>query len=415
MVRSRSRKQKQALERARHCEQQSDPDGAVQAYLAASAPLEAAAVLARCARHEEAGQLLLSTLGVAPEEVMTLPAEGRKRARMAASYLSRAAEPTLAITLFVALGERGRAAELLERMGDLLSAQRVREGASYQQPQRPRAAPTSAAGAESATDARALERIQKLEREGKLEVAAQVYVQMQRHADAGRVFAAMGQLLAAGESFERAKMPYEAAVCFLRAGDDERGITQLIRVSRKDPRYRKAAKHAIAIAQQRGSLSFQLEHFVAELIATGPVDREERDCFVALAALYRKEGMFTSAIDTLQRVVKRFEEDDEARAKLRELEGAGHTGSDVFRKISAQDSSFSGDSGPRREEPAVDEMLPGLPALPRAPHVPTLSPAYRGKIPPDAKPSSATAAAPGTSDPHRLSGGAPRSFEHTGR
>ena len=119
---------KAALEKAKQLEASGNVEEAVRAYRDADAVMEAAALLARHTRYADAGRLLVHSLGVEPEAVGMLDALHRKRAAVAASYFAKAKEVPSAVTLFVSLGQHMRAAELLEQSGDLLAAQRLREG-----------------------------------------------------------------------------------------------------------------------------------------------------------------------------------------------------------------------------------------------------------------------------------------------
>lgn len=368
-----SRRENKARALAQDLQARGDVDGAVKAFLEAGAPLEAAAALAHKARYGEAGRVLVSRLPKPPEQAGLLGGEERKIARMAASYLARAADVDAAVTLFIALGENAHAIELLERSGRVAEAQELREGGGVRRGEAGATRSATPAGAQGGR-----ERALALERAGKLELAAQIYVQQKLHGDAGRVLAALGQLAQAAEMFEKGTMAYEAAACYLRAGDTERGLSQLLRVPKSDPRYRKAAMHAIHLAGAAGRLSFQVEHFLGGFILPGPESADERQSFRELAELYLREGMFENARDATRRILARFPDDVEAKAKLQEIEVRGTKGSDVYRRIGDEDSAFAGErilaGGPTHME-----LLPGLPALPEPPPLPGSLAAHSGE------------------------------------
>lgn len=358
---------KASLERAKQLEASRDVEGAVRAYWEADAVMEAAALLARHARYAEAGRLLMRSLGVEPEAVGMLDALRRKRATVAASYFAKAKEVSTAVTLFVSLGQQMRAAEMLEQSGDLLGAQKLRDrqgrGPVGQGAQGPAVIGGVAVNREKARE---------LEQQGKLDVAAQIYVQLKQFGDAGRVLVALGQQQGAADMFVKAGMPYEAAACYLGMGDTGKGLENLIRVARVDPRYRKASVEAIRVASELNVLSFQLEHFLTEFISPGPADEGEREAFMRLVELYERNDMPENAKEALAKVLARFPQDPGVVAKLQQMEQQTRRSSDIYRRIGAQDSGFTGEKQPGSADLANAEFLPGLPALPELPELPPL-------------------------------------------
>ena len=209
----------------------SEVDAAVQAQLAAGAPAEAAALLAQYARYEGAGRMLLEQLGVPADRVGELEESRGKLARVAASYLAKAGAAPLAVQLFISLGDPVRAAEVLERTGDLVGAQQLRQQGARRGAGRGAQA-VHAVGGEAVNRDKALQ----LERAGQRELAAQVYVALKQYADAGRVMRELGQPGAAAKLYAEGHLPYEAAVCYLEAGDTGKALENLVRVPRGEAR-----------------------------------------------------------------------------------------------------------------------------------------------------------------------------------
>ncbi|MBK8481283.1 MAG: serine/threonine protein kinase [Proteobacteria bacterium] len=332
-------------------------DRAVQQHLAAGTPAEAAALLAQYARYEDAGHTLLQHLGVPADQVGDLDEPRRKLARLAASYLAKTAAAPLAVQLFVSLGDPVRAAEVLERMGDLLGAQKLRQHGARRGGRAPQT--VNAVGGEAVNRDKALQ----LERGGQRELAAQVYVALKQYADAGRLMRELGKPAAAAQLYVEGNLPYEAAFCYLEAGDTGKGMENLVRVPRGDARYRQAARLAVQVATQLKLLNFQLEYFLSDFVRQGPEDEKERAAFLQLAELYLLHDAPDSAKEALRRLLDRFPGDAETVARLQQVEQSTRRPSALLRHIGEQDSAFLSGRG----RGADDEILPGLPALPDLP------------------------------------------------
>ncbi|MBK6848825.1 MAG: tetratricopeptide repeat protein [Proteobacteria bacterium] len=337
----------------------SEVDAAVQAHLAAGTPAEAAALLAQYARYEDAGRTLLQHLGVAAEQVGELDEPRRKLARLAASYLAKTAAAPLAVQILISLGDPVRAAEVLERSGDLLGAQKLREQGVRRGAGRGGGQAVHAVGGEAVSRDKALQ----LERAGQRELAAQVYVALKQYGDAGRVMRELGQPAAAAKLYVEGHLPFEAAVCYLQAGDTGKGMENLVRVPRGDARYRHAARLAVQVARQLQLLNFQLEHFLSDFVRQGPSDEQERGAFLQLAELYLHHDAPDSAKEALRRLLDRFPGDTDALTRLQQIEQSSRRSSALMRHIGEQDSDFFAGHG----RGSASEILPGLPALPDLP------------------------------------------------
>src|SRR5204862_4266280 len=178
-----------AVERARSLEKAGQGDAAAKLLREVGAVEEAARVLGTLRRPRDAAQLLIESLGVPPSQAGRLDPVGKKRALMAAIFLSRAGENPQAVQLFMALGEQQRAVELLQKAGDAVGAAKLAGMKPGQFDSGPMLAPSKA----TAVGGQAVSMVtaQKLEAQGKLEAALQSYVQLKRFAEGARVAKAL--------------------------------------------------------------------------------------------------------------------------------------------------------------------------------------------------------------------------------
>ena len=348
---------------ARIMDKRGQLDFAIQLYLKAGEPKEAARILADNGRHGDAGQLLLKYVGVEVGNIGKPTGINRKYVYLAANYLAKGDDPQGAIQILAALGEREKAADLLEREGDLLSAQRLRSKskgftAHEGEGKGPRLRGSGSSGSKSAAE--------KLEREGKLDLAVMSYVQIRRYGDAGRILKGMGKLEKAAEMYTEAGMPYEAAECFFRLGDAENGLSKLVTVPREDRRYRNAAAHAVRVASGLNAIDFQLEHFLTKFIGTGPSDENEVEVFYLLSRLYENHNLLENAKEVLKKVVSSSPKFRDAAERLTNIENRTKVGSNIYDKILKEEESFRGERGASNPKP-LPTKLPSLPPLPEIP------------------------------------------------
>ncbi len=117
-----------AYDKARALEKAGKAEEALRAFREAGAIDDVGRLLAAGKRYREAGEALFSSLGVRPAQVGQLEPALKKRALSAAIWLAKGAEAQVSVELFVALGERQRAAETLQRAGDQVGAARLMAG-----------------------------------------------------------------------------------------------------------------------------------------------------------------------------------------------------------------------------------------------------------------------------------------------
>ncbi len=272
-----------AYEKARALEKAGKGEEALRAFREAGAVDDVGRLLAAARRHREAGEVLFGSLGVRPSQAGQLEPSLKKRALSAAIWLAKGGEAQVSVELFVALGERQRAADTLQRAGDQIGAARVLAGERLEAAPSLLSQPRQGAVGGAATNLLAA---QKLESGGKLDLAFEAYVQLRRNADAARVATRLGRGADAARLYADAGLPLEAAECYLEVGDTGKALDNLVRVPREDARYRAAALRAVKLASSLDALGIQLEHFVGAFVAKGPQDDAETEGFYLLARLY---------------------------------------------------------------------------------------------------------------------------------
>jgi eukaryotic-like serine/threonine-protein kinase len=291
-----------AYEKARALEKAGKADEALRAFREAGAVEEVGRLLAAARRYREAGEVLFGSLGVQPAQAGQLEPSLRKRALSAAIWLAKGGEAQVSVELFVALGERQRAVDTLQRAGDQVGAARLMAGERFDAAPSLLAQPRLAAVGGAATNLLAA---QKLESGGKLDLAFDAYVQLRRYADAARLARRLGRGADAAQLYADAGLPFEAAECYLEAGDTGKALDNLVRVPRTDARYRPAAVRAIGLASSVQALGIQLEHFLGPFVAKGPQDEAETEAFYLLALLYLRHDFAENAKEVLQKVEAR--------------------------------------------------------------------------------------------------------------
>jgi serine/threonine-protein kinase len=201
-----------------------------------------------------------------------------------------------------------------------------------------------------------------------------VYVKLKKFGDAARILQSMGRVSDAANMYAEAGMPYDAAMCYLEIGDTGKSLDNLIRVPRSNKqRYRKAAAHAVSLACELNVLSFRLEHFLTEFIASGPVDTREFDTFYNLGILYERHNLMENAQEALQKLIAVDPHFKDAKERLEEFIRQAAASPAVYERIRDQEASFRGE---RRVGTPVSKPGPGdaLPPLPELPDLPDLSP-----------------------------------------
>ena len=374
---------RQLVTEGRACEKRGDLKGAGDAYVRAGTHEDAARVYLAGGCFEAAGKSLLHLSGYGPAR--SAPADANRKSLLlkAAICFSRGGDIPRAVELFIACGERRRGVDLLRSVGDMVNAARVEADRSshvelvgYAKPAKP----------QPEAELRAARR---LESTGKREAALEAYASLEQWPDAARLAMALGKPDRAGEYFDAAAMPFEAAECYFSIRHWDQALDSLWRVTAAHPRYREACVKAIRTCSDRSTLTFELERLVAKFMLTPPANDEEADAFYALAMLFEGNQSFDSAASCYRKLLAvrpRFR-DAEDRLRATDAEEHGASAKD-FGRIVQEEQGFR-DAVKRHNTPIVspalragliapDSMpdvqpvddLPELPSLPSLPSLP---------------------------------------------
>ncbi len=391
------------LAQAREHERKGRIKDAYKTYLRAGAVHDAARMLSENGKPGDAGRLLLGVLKIEPSQAGTLDAKRRKLAYLAATYFAKDPRTAgVAVEIFTVLGETNRAADILEKSGDLMGAERVRASRSSIGHSRPAASLAAVSGvAKSKTTA------QRLEQEGKTDAAIKAYMELKLYGEAARVLLATDRPAEAAQMYAEAGMPFEAGNCYLKVGDTGKCLDNLVRVPKVDPRYRSAALLAIKVASRLRLLDFKMEHFLAGFVETRPMGDEEVEAFYALGELYEQHNLLANAREAFAKVSEKTPGYRDVDKKLDLLARYTKDSSAVYDRIKEQEDSFQGDRS--RSGPSIrPDNEPGLPDLPE---MPELSPPQitgldlADHVPKGSVPAAASQAAPAPqqappADPH---------------
>ena len=316
-----------ALLKARAAEAAGQHAEAIELFKASGHLEDAARVLAQAGKPLEAAQLLLGSLGVKPAQVGTLEVKLKARAMKAAIQLVRAGELQQAVELFVALGERARAVQALERAGDHAGVARLLSsspapGASTVLPGRGgRPAPSGPLPATGLADSPVI--AQKLEATGRGEEALEMWLRLKRFNEAARLSKSLGRLHEAATHFADAGMPLDAAQIFQELGEKQRCLEMLLLVGRGDRRYRKAALEAAVIAVELDQVGGSLHPFLTPLLEGGPLSDKEFELFDELSRLFLRHDAPLLARVALEKMVEKKPRFRDAAKRLAALTREG--------------------------------------------------------------------------------------------
>lgn len=275
-------------------------------------------------RYRDAGRLLLQSTGVSVAGVGKLSGEGRRRANQAATCFAKAKDYELAVALYTALGDPLRAQSL--------EAEAAEHGTGVRRV----AAPTT----------------------GNSEL--ETLIAHKDYATAAKLAFKLGEHEEAGRLNLRAGKPYEAAICFHRAGNRTATLEALTRVGRDHAKYRNACVQAIQLASDLNRLDFALDQFLGRFVQVKPSDEREAAAFYRLSQLYRSQDFGENATEVLQKLLLFDPAYPGAAADLAALSEEAKGSAMVFKKIVRDDAAFRGAGWRTR---AADLGLPDLPPL----------------------------------------------------
>jgi serine/threonine-protein kinase len=349
-------------QRAKEAEARKDIAEAVKLYLQARDVNEAARVYMNAGRFDQAGRLLFRAVGLPLDQLSKGSHEQRKLAVSAAICLARANETHNAVSIYIALGDKKRAIETLEKAGDAVGAAKLRVQLEGGGDGRPVAGTGAVAAAKYNVG-------MKLEQEGDLPGAMAAYIQAKAFADAGRIARKLGKPAEAGPYFEEAGMYFEAAVCWNEAQDQRRCLDALVRIPRDHPKYRGCAVRAIGLAAQFGEVGFELDQFLSRFLSTGPENAGEIDSFVAIGKLYAKHGLPENARECFKKILA-VAPDHPVGRELEGLERDMRGSNMAYDKVMREDAAFHRDTRTTAWGKGAAAQLPDLPDLPDLPPMP---------------------------------------------
>ncbi len=342
---------RRALEGAKVLERHGRLDAAVELLSQAGVYEEAARILSSQRRFSDAAELLMRGVAVPIEQVPTLAAEGKKLALMAAVCFARAGQSSEAVNLFVALKEFQRAAQTLEKAGDLVGAARVL--ASARERHTPGQLPQGIGGAAVTADA-----ARKLEAQGKPELAIQMYVQLKRYGEAARVAVEMRRFGDAGNFYAEAGMVYDAGAAYVAAGDSGKALENFVRVPVEDKRYREAANQVARLAAQLSHLDLRMDNFLARFISEGPKEAKELESFYVLGQVFERHDLLENAKEVLRKIAAARPGYRDTTEWLKRLEEKTRLSSSQYERILKEDDAA-------RRASVEPPPLPDLPPLPK--------------------------------------------------
>ncbi len=353
-----------AIAAAEALERRGETDAAAAEYQRIGKIEEASQVMLNARRYSEAAGIILAALKLPVARMGELDPAGRKLALKASICLAQAGDLRQAATLQIAIGEYKRAADLLERQGDLLAATELRASGGKNKPSEPHLPAPQPDG-----PAIPAERARELERSGHLDLALRAYLELGQQGAAGRVLRKLGRLEDAAKLFLQIDMPYEAGVCLDELGDAHQALTQLARVPPEHRNYRDACLKAIRLAASTARIDFAVHHFLAAFAKTPPQSADEAEALYVLACAYERTEFPEHARDVfrkLQSALGAFRDVAERLARL-DAEWAGSR--ELQERIRREDDAFHHTA---RKAPLAARPPPLLPDLPSLPDLPPL-------------------------------------------
>ena len=280
---------------------------------------EAARGLTQDGRHTLAAEAWPRLLPDLPTSATRLSMEARRAAVQAAASFGRGGDPIRAAHLLINLGERDRAADVLQRAGKRPEAVRVQRGEPLPGNPLPSGQLSSgsagpAAGKSEADPLRSAERLQAV----------------------GRI------------------------------GD---ALNELARIPSTDPRYRAAVHKAVPWMADKGTLDFAVDRWLSPFVrAQGVHQAPDLPVLYALGRLY-EDNDFTEGAESVWRAILAVDSTFwDVPRRLAALARDQRGGAEVFERILHEERSFLAADGRRRFGPVAGEpdpmSLPELPDLP---------------------------------------------------
>ena len=181
------------------------------------------------------------------------------------------------------------------------------------------------------------------------------------------------QYARAATLYERAGMAFEAGVCHFEAGDKRSALASFMLVPPGSPSYRGACLNAIHISSQLGTVTFELDAFLAQFIHDRPTGAGDIDALYKLGVLYQAAAYDDDAREVLAIVARRSPGYADVSRRLAQLDDSAQENLTSLlqgdAKFWARQPPASSVPGSNREPSLRPPPLDGLPERPdsRAP------------------------------------------------
>ena len=162
----------------------------------------------------------------------------------------------------------------------------------------------------------------RLEAQGLLERALTAYVGHREWDGAVRVAMSLNRQLEAARYLLEARRPYDAAVCFQRAGAPRECLDALLQVPPGTARYASACVHAVRVAELLSVPLDQLSRFFMPFISQAPASPAEASAMKAIAEAFEAADKARLASSIYRSVLRAYPGDAEAAESLAALEHA---------------------------------------------------------------------------------------------
>jgi serine/threonine-protein kinase len=180
----------------------------------------------------------------------------------------------------------------------------------------------------------------RLERSGRAAAAARAYLDAGAVTEAARVLCALGRPDEAARALSDAGLYVEAARCLSESGDAAGALDRLVRTPPAAPRYRDAAREAIALVRATGTLGIRFEQFVGPFIDDGPREDADFPAFYALGDLYAAKGMPENAEEVFGKIAERDAAYQDVAARLVALRDDAVAGDGALAGLLGDDERF---------------------------------------------------------------------------
>jgi eukaryotic-like serine/threonine-protein kinase len=159
----------------------------------------------------------------------------------------------------------------------------------------------------------------------------------------------------------------EAARCCLVGEQPREALQALYRITPEQPSYRVACQRAIAIAEARDWVDFDLDQFLARFLRDPVVSEAEAASLLTVATLYERNGFVESARDAVARVATAMPGHAEVKSRLARLDRSLRGDARELERVVRDDEGFRRVGREQALASGTSESFPSLPELPPIP------------------------------------------------